>query len=81
MKDNKIKLILLINIQYKELIGLFIIISSTIFIQYIFSLEVLFGKLFKVNVFLYIVRFVQFDTGINLFGEFVHFIGLFIEDF
>lgn len=81
MKDNKINLILLINIQYKELIGLFIIISSTIFIQYIFSFEILFGKLFEVNVFLDIVGFIQFDTGINLFGEFVHLIGLFIENF
>lgn len=81
MKNNQINLIFVINVQDKKLIGFFIIICSTIFVQNIFIFKILSGELFEVDIFFDIVSLIEFYARIYLFCEFVHLIGLFVDDF
>lgn len=78
MKDNQTKLIVFINIEYKELIRLFLIVGYGIFIENILGFVIIFSKLLKLDIMLNIIGFIQLDTCINLFRKLFHLFRLHI---
>lgn len=76
MKNNQINLIVLININNKELIRLLLIVRPSIFIKHILCLIITFGKPLKLDIIFNVVCLVQLDAGINLFRKLLHLLGL-----